>query len=42
MKKQDIYVRHWDSQRIRQYLRITVGTREEMEQLFLALKAYIR
>ncbi len=42
LKKQDIYVRHWDSQRIRQYLRITVGTREEMEQLFLALKAYIR
>ncbi len=41
LKKQDIYVRHWDSERIRQYLRITVGTREEMEALFAALRAYM-
>ena len=41
LKKQDIYVRHWDSERIRQYLRITVGTREEMEALFAALRAYL-
>lgn len=40
LKKQDIYVRHWDSDRIRDYLRITIGTREEMGQLFTALKAY--
>lgn len=41
LKKKEIYVRHWDSERIRQYLRITVGTREEMEQLFAALKEYL-
>ncbi len=41
LKGQDIYVRHWDNERIGQYLRITVGTREEMEQLFRALKAYV-
>ncbi len=41
LKEQDIYVRHWDNERIGQYLRITVGTREEMEQLFRALKAYV-
>ena len=41
LKKQDIYVRHWDSERIRQYLRITVGTREEMEALFAAMGAYM-
>lgn len=41
LKKQDIYVRHWDSERIRQYLRITVGTREEMEALFAAIGAYM-
>ena len=41
LKKQDIYVRHWDSERIRQYLRITVGTREEMEILFRFLRKKI-
>ncbi len=39
LKKKDIYVRHWDSEKIKQYLRITVGTREEMEQLFSALRS---
>lgn len=38
LKQKEIYVRHWDSERIRQYLRITVGTKEEMEQLFAALR----
>lgn len=41
LKKREIYVRHWDSERIGQYLRITVGTREEMEQLFAALQEYL-
>lgn len=41
LKKKEIYVRHWDSERIRQYLRITVGTREEMKQLFAALQEYL-
>lgn len=42
LKKENIYVRYWGSERIEQYLRITVGTREEMEALFTFLKSYIR
>lgn len=42
LKKANIYVRHWDSERIAQYLRITVGTKEEMEQLFSFLKVYMK
>ncbi len=38
LKKEQIYVRHWNSERISQYLRITVGTREEMEKLFTVLE----
>ena len=41
LKKQKIYVRFWGSKRIEDYLRITVGTREEMETLFTALKKYM-
>ena len=42
LKEHDIYVRFWGSERIEQYLRVTVGTREEMQALFDFLKAYIR
>lgn len=42
LKAKDIYVRHWGSERIEQYLRITVGTREEMEVLFAFLKEYMK
>ena len=41
LKTQKIYVRFWGSRRIEQYLRITVGTREEMEALFAAVRKYI-
>lgn len=41
LKKENIYVRHWESKRIEQYLRITIGTREEMEKLFHFLKIYM-
>lgn len=41
LKKQGIYVRYWDSDRISRYMRITVGTDEEMEKLFRALEAYM-
>lgn len=34
LKAEHIYVRHWDDERISQYLRITVGTEEEMKVLF--------
>lgn len=41
LKQNGIYVRYWGSERIEQYLRITVGTKEEMEALFAFLKDYI-
>ncbi len=33
LKKRGILVRHYDNSRIKEYLRITIGTREEMEQV---------
>lgn len=41
LKSSDIYVRYWGSARIEQYLRISIGTREEMEALFAFLKQYM-
>lgn len=41
LKKEDIYVRHWGSERIAQYLRITVGTPDEMNILFEFLRKYV-
>lgn len=38
LKAAGIYVRYWGSERIEQYMRITIGTREEMEALFGFLK----
>lgn len=37
LKENDIYVRWWDKDRIRNYLRITIGTDEQMEALYWAL-----
>ncbi len=42
LKDAGIYVRHWNDERIRDYLRITVGTEEEMDRLFEFLRAKIR
>ena len=42
LKANDIYVRHWDSERIGKYVRITVGRREEMQVLFDFLTKYIK
>lgn len=42
LREADIYVRHFNNpERIRNYLRITIGTREEMEALFAFLKQYM-
>ena len=41
LRKKHIYVRHFDQDRIREYLRITVGTREEMETLIDFLKQFL-
>ena len=37
----DIYVRYFNSPRIDNYLRITIGTKEEMEKLFGFLRKYL-
>lgn len=42
LRDQGIYVRYWDAERIRDYLRITIGTRKEMEVLFDFLRTYIQ
>lgn len=41
LKAEGIYVRYWGSRRIEQYMRVTVGTKEEMETLFGFLRKYI-
>lgn len=38
LRRRQIYVRHWDKDRIRNYLRITIGTKEQMEGLYRALE----
>ena len=38
LQEKQIYVRHFEKDRINNYLRITVGTNEQMQQLFNALK----
>ena len=38
LKKRNIYVRHFSKPRIDNYLRITIGTDEQMDKLFDALK----
>lgn len=42
LKKNNIYVRYWGSERIEQFIRISIGTGEEMEQLFSFLKKYVK
>ena len=38
LREMDIYVRYWDKPRIDNHLRITIGTRGQMERLFDALR----
>lgn len=42
LKQEDIYVRYFSSPRIDNYLRVTVGTEEEMEALYAFLRRYIK
>ena len=42
LKKENIYVRFLSGARIQEYLRISVGTREEMESLISFLKDYLK
>ncbi|MBQ6587555.1 MAG: histidinol-phosphate transaminase [Butyrivibrio sp.] len=41
LRKRDIIVRRWDIDRIKEYLRISIGTDEEMDKLVAALKEII-
>ncbi|MDD7739185.1 MAG: histidinol-phosphate transaminase [Fusicatenibacter sp.] len=41
LREQHIYVRYFDKPRIDNYLRITVGTREQMQVLFDFLESYL-
>jgi histidinol-phosphate aminotransferase len=38
LREKHIYVRYFKKPRISNYLRITIGTREEMQKLFDALR----
>ena len=37
LRKRNIVVRHWNSPAIREYLRITIGTDEQMDAVIRAL-----
>ncbi len=41
LREADIYVRYWDKPRISEYLRITVGTDEQMDRLIEFLRDYV-
>lgn len=41
LKKENIYVRYFNKDRIDNYLRVTIGTREQMEVLLAFLKTYL-
>ena len=42
LKTKNIYVRYFKKPRIDNYLRITIGTDDEMEKLYLALEEYLK
>ena len=42
LKENNIYVRYWSKPRIDNYLRITIGTKEQMQKLITFLKTYLK
>lgn len=42
LKENGIYVRYWNKERINNHLRITIGTDEQMEELYLALEKILK
>lgn len=42
LKEREIYVRHWDRPRISGWLRITIGTEDQMERLYEALEEILK
>lgn len=41
LRRENIYVRHWNNPLIREYLRITIGTDEEMDSFLACVKRYL-
>lgn len=41
LREHNIFVRHFKQPRIDNYLRVTMGTREEMEKMFVCIKNYL-
>lgn len=41
LRSKDVYVRHWDAENIKDYLRITIGTDEEMDKFFEVVDEYM-
>lgn len=41
LRERGIYVRHWNKARISEYLRITIGTDDQMESLYTALEEIV-
>ncbi len=42
LREKNIFVRHWNNPAIRDYLRITIGTDEEMNKLYEAIKVFMK
>ncbi|MBP3338391.1 MAG: histidinol-phosphate transaminase [Lachnospiraceae bacterium] len=41
LREKDVYVRHWDAENIKDYLRITIGTDEEMKKFLEVVDEYM-
>lgn len=41
MRARNVYVRHWNNPSIKDYLRITIGTDDEMDRMFEVIKQYM-
>ena len=41
LRSKNIFVRHFNTEKLKDYLRVTVGTREEMEVLFREIRAFL-
>lgn len=42
LREKDVYIRHWDTPNIKDYVRITIGTDEEMDVFFKYVDEYIK
>ena len=42
LREKNIYVRHWNNPLIKEYLRITIGTDDEMNKMYEAIKAFMK